>query len=103
MGRLTGRRCLAAVRSRWGIENDANWTFDAIWKEDRRAWVRQGTALEALAMLRILAINEVRLLRHRVLRIGRGEHPMPYRSLLRLIRQALTTSNELALTAAGFG
>jgi predicted transposase YbfD/YdcC len=101
-GRLKRRQCLAAVRAHWGIENDANWTYDAIWKEDQRAWVRQGWALESLAMLRILAINEVRLLRHRVLRTDRGE-PMPYRTLLRLIRQALTAPDELAIAAAGFG
>jgi hypothetical protein len=101
-GRLSSRRCLAAIRAHWGIENDANWTYDAIWKEDQRAWVRQGTALESLAMLRILAINEVRLMRHRVLRADSGE-PMPYRALLRLIRLALTIPDSRAIAAAGFG
>ena len=53
-------------------------------------------------MLRILAINEGRLMRHRVLRTDRGEL-MPYRTLPRLIRQALTAPDELAIAAAGSG
>ena len=98
-GRLTPSKCLAAVRAHWGIENDSNWTMDAIWKEDSRAWVRQGLALEVLAILRAMAFNIIRLLRHRTLR-SEDNRAMPYRRLLQLVRMALTSS---LTPATGFG
>ncbi len=98
-GRLTPRRCLAAIRAHWGIENDANWTMDVIWKEDARAWVRQGLALEVLAVLRCIAFNLIRLLRHRTFR-SEDNRALPYRRLLQLVRMALTTHLE---PAVGFG
>ncbi len=87
------------MRAHWGIENDANWTMDAIWREDSRCWVRMGTAMELLGLLRILAFNLVRLLRHRVLKGPDGEL-LPFRRLLELMRIALCTPME---DAAGFG
>ncbi len=98
-GRLRPKQCLASVRAHWGIENDANWTMDAIWREDSRCWVRMGTAMELLGLLRILAFNLVRLLRHRVLKGPDGEL-LPFRRLLELMRIALCTPME---DAAGFG
>jgi hypothetical protein len=89
-GRLGPCRCLNAVRAHWGIENDANWTMDAIWKEDTRAWVRQGLALEVLAVLRCMAYNVIRLLRHRTFRSD-DNRAMSYRRLLQLARMALTS------------
>jgi len=96
--RLKPRACLHAVRAHWGIENDANWTFDAVWREDERAWVRQGRALEMLSILRILAFNLIRLLRHRVFRAPAG-HLLPYRSLLEIVRTALMTLQPADLNA----
>lgn len=86
--RLTPKQALRAVVAHWGIENDANWTFDVCWREDSGAWVGSGTALETLAILRILAFNLIRLLRHRVLRASARE-PLPYRRLFELVRMAL--------------
>ena len=73
--------------------------MDAIWREDSRCWVRMGTAMELLGLLRILAFNLVRLLRHRVLKGPDGEL-LPFRRLLELMRIALCTPME---DAAGFG
>ncbi len=96
LDRLTPKACLLAIRAHWGIENDANWTFDAIWGEDKRAWVRQGRAMEVLSILRCLAFNIVRLLRHRVFRSAENRL-LPYRTLLDLIRVALMTLQPAAL------
>lgn len=99
-GRVGPKKAIAAIRAHWGIENDANWTFDAIWKEDSRAWVRQDLALETLSLFRILAYNMVRLWRHRTLRRS-ARDPMPYRRLLHLIHRALVTPQ--TRLAEGFG
>lgn len=88
-GRLGAERCLEAVRAHWGIENDCNWTLDAIWKEDQRCWVRMDSAMETLGLLRLLAYNLIRLLRYRVLQTRKGE-VIPYRRLLQLVRIAIT-------------
>lgn len=86
--RLTATACMRAVRAHWGIENESNWTMDVMWKEDSRAWVRTGTALEALSLLRIVAFNLIRLLRCRVLR-SQDAREMSYRRLFGLVWLAL--------------
>ena len=97
--RLTDRQALHAVRLHWGIENDSNWTMDAIWKEDSRAWSRQGRSMEALAVLRCIAVNIVRLMRCRTLRSTR-RRATPYRRLLFETRLALCSPDPLW---SGFG
>jgi hypothetical protein len=99
-GRMRPKPAIAAIRAHWGIENDANWTFDAIWQEDSRAWVRQDRALETLSLYRILAYNAVRVWRHRTLRTS-AANPLPYRRLLQVIHMALVTPN--TRIAEGFG
>lgn len=94
--RLGPKACLLAVRSHWGIENDANWTFDMFWKEDKYAWVRRGLALELLSILRILAFNLIRSLRHRVFRSPEGRL-LPYRTLFDIVRMAFMTLQPAAL------
>ena len=86
--RLSPRQALRAVQAHWGIENDSNWTMDTQWMEDSRAWVRQGTALETLALLRCLAYNVARLLRHRTFR-GKSTRGMRWRLLFQRVRDAL--------------
>ncbi len=85
MNRLTPAQCMAAIRAHWGIENDCFWTLDTQWNEDTRAWVKHGLGRESLAVLRLIAYNLVRIVRHRVLRTarpvqrpdGRTAHPQP--------------------------
>lgn len=99
-GRVGPDKALAAVRAHWGIENDANWTFDVVWREDTRAWVRQERAIETLSLFRILAYNMVRLWRHRTLRSS-AKTPIPYRRILEAIYLALVAPT--ATLHEGFG
>jgi len=100
--RLDAQACLWAIRLHWGIENGPNWTLDTQWKEDQRAWVRQGRGLEVLGLLRSLAYNIVRLLRQRALRSA-ANRTMAWRRLFEVIRMALTTPGVFAEHATGFG
>lgn len=86
--RLKPEQAVRAVVSHWGIENAGNWTLDVYWGEDRGAWVRSGTGMEVCAILRLLAYNLVRLLRHRMLRSS-ARDPLPYRRLFERIRMAI--------------
>lgn len=95
--RLTDAQCLAAVRAHWGIENDSNWSLDVAWGEDTRAWVKMDVARETLGLLRLMAYNLVRVLRHRVLK-GPPKGHIPYRELFERVRDALV-SPAVVLTA----
>ena len=86
--RLNAGQAIRAVVAHWGIENQANWTMDVCWREDSGAWVRSGSAIETVAILRILAFNFIRLMRHRVLRASTKD-PLPYRRLFEMVRMAL--------------
>jgi hypothetical protein len=97
--RLTDQQCLAAVRAHWGIENDSNWSLDVAWGEDTHTWVKMGVARETLGLLRLLAYNLVRVLRHRVLK-GPVKGHIPYRELFERVRDALV-SPAVALTVGG--
>jgi len=91
--RLTADQILLVVRNHWAVENDCFWSLDCEWGEDRPAWCARGTAVIALAWLRILAYNIVQglrkrhLLRHHPLRGGTS--PWPWRSLFRLVARVL--------------
>lgn len=86
--RLNAARAVKAVVSHWGIENCGNWTLDVHWGEDQGAWIQSETGIEVCAVLRILAYNLIRTLRHRVLRSS-ARNPLPYRRLFDLIRMAI--------------
>ena len=88
LSRVGPRQALAAIRAHWGIENDSNWTMDAILKEDSHAWAAQDVARETLSWLRIIAYNLMRVLRNRTLR-ARDHAPMPWRELIERIRDTL--------------
>jgi predicted transposase YbfD/YdcC len=96
---LTAAQAMAAIRAHWGIENDSNWTMDAILREDTQAWVRQGMAREVLTWLRIIAYNLLRLIRCRSLRSKKGAL-RPWRQILEEIRDALLSKD--AWAAVGF-
>lgn len=95
--RLTDAQCLAAVRAHWGIENDSNWSLDVAWGEDTYTWVKMDVARETLGLLRLIAYNLVRVLRHRVLK-GPPKGHIPYRELFERVRDALV-SPAVVLTA----
>jgi hypothetical protein len=77
---------LKLVRAHWGIENRSNWTMDTVWGEDRRPWA--GGALEAVALLRLMALNVVTRLRCRRFRSARNRS-RPWRTLLAWIGDVL--------------
>lgn len=89
-GRLSADQAMAALRAHWGVENDANWTLDAQWGEDSRTWVHKGRARESLGLLRAIAYNLVRVLRHRVLDRPKVGH-LSYHELFERIFLALVT------------
>lgn len=90
---------MAAIRAHWGVENDANWTLDAVWGEDTRTWVHKGRARESLGLLRAIAYNLVRVLRHRVLQAPKTGH-IPNDELFERIHLALVTPAVLPTVGA---
>lgn len=85
---VTASQALAAIRAHWGIENDSNWTMDAILAEDTHTWVAQGCGREVLSWLRILAYNLLRLLRCRSLRPRKGQ-PWSWRAVVEEVHTLL--------------
>ncbi len=70
INRLTPAQCMAAIRAHWGIENDCFWTLDTQWNEGHPGLGQARLGRESLAVLRLIAYNLVRIVRHRVLRDG---------------------------------
>ena len=68
---LKAKQCVAVVRSHWGVENNSNWTTDVIWNEDDAPWCRKKEALLVLSLLRLMAINMVLWIKHRLIRNDR--------------------------------
>jgi len=89
---------LMLVRAHWGIENRSNWTMDTVWAEDRRPWA--GGALEAVSLLRLMALNVLTRLRCRRFRSARNRS-RPWRILLDWVGDVLVQDNSiLHITAA---
>ncbi len=63
--RLSNRNWLKAIRAYWRVEDNGNWTADAIWREDARRtpWTTKPEAVYALSALRMLALNIVAIVR----------------------------------------
>ena len=63
---ISSRQCLTAVRAHWGIENNANWTFDCQFGEDDFPLTTR--AMSLVASMRILAYNCITRFKYRKLR-----------------------------------
>ena len=89
-GRLDGRAWLQVIRSYWRIENNGNWTADAVWNEDARRtpWCRVPTAVYALSLLRMIAMNVVAVLRA-FSRASYTSRPLPWAMVLDQVRALL--------------
>ena len=89
-GRLNGRAWLQVVRAYWRIENNGNWTADAIWKEDARRtpWCRVPSAVYALSLLRMIAMNVIAVLRASS-RAAYTAMPIPWMTVLDQVRAFL--------------
>ncbi len=101
---LTPAQILVAVRNHWGVENDAFNSLDLQWREDSGPWVTKGTAVLALAVLRLMAYNTAQILRRRRLRLkneyGTFKAPMSWRFLFKDIENALKLETEIAPVGA---
>ena len=64
--KLNHKQVLQAIRMHWGIENNANWVFDTVWKEDDCPWCNK--ALVLITLLRVFAYNIISRLKSRRLR-----------------------------------
>lgn len=69
-GRLNGGGWLTLIRLYWRIENNGNWTADSVFGEDakRTPFCRVPTAVFALSVLRMIALNIFAILRSMVRR-----------------------------------
>jgi len=85
MKRQSGEKWLELIRLYWRVENNGNWTSDAIWKEDRRRtlWTTDGRALYALSVLRMIAQNILAVLRMQTRREW-DDKPPPWSALVAL-------------------
>ncbi len=90
-GRLQPQEMLTLVRRHWAIENDCFKSLDVQWKEDRKPWWTEGSAVPVLAVLRLMAYNLSQLLRKRHLnrRVARRDNPTPWRELFDLLKDVL--------------
>ena len=88
--KLSHSQVLQAVRMHWGIENNANWTMDAIWKEDSSPLAND--ALELVSYLRMLAFNVTSRLKFRKLRKQDAKRKS-WRDVLELIKAFFITLN----------
>ncbi len=75
VGRLTAAQILRVVREHWGVENDCNWTFDLMLREDDCPMCTQGTATLLLGVLRLIAYNLLQLARRKHLRPSSPDDP----------------------------
>ena len=88
---LTSDEILTVIRSHWGIENNGHWVFNTIWKEKEAPWCRQNESLMILAILRALAADVLRWLKHRRLR-SEAIRNMRWRQLLDFIKEVMGLS-----------
>ena len=64
--KLNNAEILKAIRMHWAIENNGNWIFDTVWKEDDSPWCNKGFVF--VTLLRILCYNIVSRLKTRRMR-----------------------------------
>ena len=85
---MTPKQLLELVRRHWAIENDCNWSFDMVMREDDGAWCTQKKSVLALGVLRMIAYNLLQWLRKshvRVRRLNAPDTPLPWRELYEMI------------------
>ena len=83
---------LDAVRMHWGIENNANWCFDVLWKEDSAPWTSR--AMELVSFLRMMAYNIIQRLKMRRLK-SHQNRALGWKDLFRYFEHALCALRQL--------
>lgn len=94
---LSPKQWLYVARAHWGVENNCHNTFDSIFKEDARPWIKaspQGAL--AVAILRRVAYNLLTLFRS-VTQRSEDKRATPWQDLITSVYNALisTTAEQL--------
>jgi hypothetical protein len=109
MSRLTGEQWLKVVREHWAVENQCHGTWDTVFEEDDRPWIRNDPKGALVVMLlRRMASNMLALFRS-VSQRSEERRTTPWRDLMRWIQNAVVSiqADEIAtlrtrqLSAAG--
>lgn len=91
---------LALVRLHWGIENGANWTMDAVLREDDVQPCQQNReALEVVSWLRVLGYNLLAAVRASAPK--RDRRPQSWERSMEKLRDALCLGGEVVLAPIG--
>ncbi len=90
--RFQPEQLIRLVRWHWGVENDTFNSLDLQWREDATPWCTRGRAVWSLGLLRLMAYNQVQLLRKRILAQKKNDgrsQPETWRDAFREARRAL--------------
>ncbi len=87
-GELTPALWLELVRRHWSVENHCHGTWDKIFREDDRPWVRQPEGMLNVMLLRRIAYNLLALFRS-VTQRGERERAIPWKRLMRRFHNAM--------------
>jgi predicted transposase YbfD/YdcC len=92
---LTPEQWLSVIRGHWAVENQCHWTWDAVFREDERPWIRndpQGALV--VMLLRRMSFNMLALFRS-VTQRSAERRQIPWRDLLRRMYNAAICSQLL--------
>lgn len=87
-GELAPALWLELVRRHWSVENHCHGTWDKIFREDDRPWVRQPEGMLNVMLLRRIAYNLLALFRS-VTQRGERERAIPWKRLMRRFHNAM--------------
>lgn len=81
---LTPDQWIAATRGHWAVENNCHNTFDKVFQEDKRPWIKAPAGMLAVMALRRLVYTLLALFRAVTLR-SEEKHQLPWKRLLEAI------------------
>jgi predicted transposase YbfD/YdcC len=96
---LKPEQWLAVVRNHWSVENHCHWTWDAVFREDERPWIRmEPKGALVVMLLRRMAFNLLSLFRS-VTQRSESQRQIPWKDLMRWMYIALLNveAHEVAL------
>ena len=91
--KLSNSQAMAAIRMHWGIENNGNWCFDVLWKEDSAPWTSRAMVL--VSYLRMLAFNIIQRLKTRRFK-AQQNRSLAWKDLFAYFKQALLSFRQVA-------
>jgi len=94
---LTPKQWITVTRNHWNVENNCHHTFDAVFREDDKPWIRaNSTGTLAIILLRRVAYNILTMFRSVTLR-AKAKRLSPWRTLCRWFYNALISTTEKQL------